>query len=185
MAEEGRKTEDQLKRKKLWQHMNPVGRPPKFKNAKMLWESAVAYFEWADSHPISLEGGSYIYRRMVKGNDELKKAENNGTAPRPYTLAGLCTHAGIRKHWADFRKEYAQKGEEFSDVLNAIENIIRTQQVEGAMVNLYNANLTARINGITDRTQTELTGANGEPLAQNPITIQISETKAAKIDVDR
>ena len=85
----------------------------------------------------------------------------------------------------DFRKEYAQKGEEFSDVLNAIENIIRTQQVEGAMVNLYNANLTARINGITDRTQTELTGANGEPLAQNPITIQISETKAAKIDVDR
>lgn len=175
---------DKQKKKRLWQHINPVGRPPKFKTAKQLWDAAAAYFEWADDHPISMEGSSYVYRRMVKGNDELKKAENNGTAPRPYTLAGLCTHAGIRKHWADFRKEYAAKSEEFSDVLDAIENIVRTQQVEGAMVNLYNANLTARINGLTDKTQTEVTGANGEPLTHTPITIQITETKPTKVEVE-
>lgn len=175
----------QTKPKKLWQHMNPVGRPPKFKTAKLLWDAAAAYFAWADANPISLEGGSYVYRKMTKGNDEIKKSENNGSAPRPYTLAGLCTHAGIRKHWGDFRKEYAAKSQEFSDVLDAIENIIRTQQVEGAMVNLYNANLTARLNGITEKTQTEVTGANGEPLSQTPITIQISEVKAHKVDVER
>lgn len=181
MAKEKANKEDKSKHNTLWQHINPVGRPPMFKTAKQLWNAATAYFAWADAHPISLEGGSYVYRKMVKGNDEIKRSENNGKAPRPYTLAGLCTHAGIRKHWSDFRKEYAAKDDEFSEVLNAIENIIRTQQVEGAMVNLYNANLTARINGITDKTQTEVTGANGEPLSHTPITIQISETKAAKI----
>lgn len=170
-------------KKKLWQHMNPIGRPPKFKSAKLLWEKAAEYFAWVDSNPIPLEGGTYVYRRMVKGNDELKKAENNSTAPRPYTLSGFCAFANICRQWADFKNTYCAKSEEFREVINAIENIIRTQQVEGAMVKLYDSNLTARLNGITDKTQTEVTGADGQPLAQAPITIQISETKPVKVEV--
>ena len=169
--------------RKLWQHVNPIGRPPKFRSAKLLWDKAVEYFAWVDSNPIHLEGGTYVYRRMVRGNDELKKAENNGTAPRPYTISGFCTFANICRQWADFKKDYSAKNEEFCEVINAIENVIRTQQVEGAMVKLYDSNLTARLNGITDKTQTEVTGADGQPLAQAPITIQISETKPVKVEV--
>ena len=45
---------------------------------------------------------------------------------------------------------------DFLIIIRAIENAIQQQQVSGAMVGIYNSNLTARLNGLADVTKSEV-----------------------------
>jgi hypothetical protein len=80
---------------------------------------------------------------------------------RAYTLYGFCSFSGIYQ-WGVFKSRYAEK-EEFRKVILAIENSVKAQQVDGAMVKQFDSNLVARLNGIADIQKQEITGKDGEP----------------------
>ena len=123
------------------------GRPPKFKTPEELEAKAEEYFKWCDANPIR------IYKRKDAGANQtaksgsgVKSQEGEAFANRPYTLDGLGLYVGVV--WKDF-KTYHQD-DEFSEVIRTLEARVRDQQVSGAMVGVYNSNLTARLNGIAD-----------------------------------
>lgn len=139
---------------------NPCGRPPRYKSAKKLWAKFTEYIEWADANPVQ------TFNRLAASGDKLQQKSKSMAqmqVQRPYTLIGFITFAGIG-NWVEFKQGKAHQTEEFSIVIRAIENTIQSQQIDGAMVGVYNSNLTARLNGIVEATKNEITGKNGEPL---------------------
>jgi hypothetical protein len=127
-----------------------VGRPPKFETAGDLLEMLVRYCEYCDANPIKVNVRSKMKRNSNTGDSsEL----GNVTIKRPYTLDGFCLFAGILMPWATF-KNNAKRRKDWSDfeiVINACEQVIRDQQITGAMIGVYSERLTARLNGISDR----------------------------------
>jgi hypothetical protein len=71
---------------------------------------------------------------------------------RPYTIDGLGLWLEIYD-WRHFRAYH--QDDEFSPVIRALEARVRDQQVSGAVVGMYNANLVARLNGISESVQVE------------------------------
>ena len=71
----------------------------------------------------------------------------------PYTLSGICVFLDVSPIYLnEFEKSETYKNNpDFSIVLTRVRKIIETQQVEGALNGYYNANLTARLNGFTDK----------------------------------
>lgn len=131
---------------------NPCGRPPKFKSAKKLWSKFTEYIDWADANPVQ------TFNKLAASGD--KQQPKNKTmaqmqVQRPYTLIGFITFAGIG-NWCEFKQGKAHQTEDFSIVIRAIENTIQSQQIDGALVGVYNSNLTARLNGIADVTKNEV-----------------------------
>ena len=53
-----------------------------------------------------------------------------------------------KSFWNDFKKG---SHEDFSVVITRIENVIRTQQLEGAIVGAFNPNIVSRIIGLSDK----------------------------------
>lgn len=139
-------------------HINPLGKPPKYKNAKELWDKFLEYCAWADGNPIELPERMAFFgsKKSVE-----RQAQNKARAQRPYTLYGFLAWAGIA-NWTEFKRPEFRKHADYLRVINAIENSIKAMQVDGAMVGVYNSNLTARLNGITEKT--EVTGADGAAL---------------------
>lgn len=111
-----------------------------FKTPQELKDAAQSYFDWCDSHPIR---GA----RVVKSEGDDKETRDD-MYPRPYTFEGLCLHINI-SDWSMFCTSN-KKREGFPEVLSWIRNMIRKQQIEGAVVGLYKENITARLNGIAE-----------------------------------
>lgn len=131
---------------------NPVGRPPKFKTPEELQAKAEEYFHWCDTHPVR------IYQRKAAGANQsakngsgVKSDEGEMFVDRPYTRDGLALWCGV-SDWAHFKESECYKSDEFLRVIRALEARIRDRQVTGAMVKVYDPNLTARLNGLADKT---------------------------------
>lgn len=135
----------------LYKHVKArLGRPPKFENAAELLDKLVEYCEYCDANPIRMDDR----RKMRKSNKNGDTSElGNITVSRPYTLDGFCLYAGIFSTWSQF-KSNAKRREDWADfeiVINACEQVIRDQQITGAMIGSYSERLTARLNGISDK----------------------------------
>ncbi|MBQ9602430.1 MAG: hypothetical protein IJR42_01295 [Paludibacteraceae bacterium] len=137
----------------LWQIAKPFGRPRKFKTPKELWDAFIAYVEWAENNPITV-GNERRQKQSAKRGEE--KAQRKETAPRPYSLVAFRIHAGIKRDWATFAATYSKRSHDFCGVIQAIEESVRQQMVEQAMVGNYKENLVARINGISDSIKQEV-----------------------------
>ena len=61
---------------------------------------------------------------------------------------------------------------EFVSIIHAIKERIRVDQIEGGMIGQYNSNLTARLNGLTERVDQT---SGGEKV--NNITVEIVRPK--------
>lgn len=124
---------------------NNGGRPVKFSTPKELETFCKGYFEWADKNP-------WIKNDVVKGG-EFAGTPLQIPTQRPYTLIALCHYLGIaHSTW----KEYENKSE-FLEVTTWAREKINNQQIEGAMVGAFNANLTARLQGISDKQEQKVT----------------------------
>lgn len=129
------------------------GRPPKFKTPEELQEKAEGYFQYCDTNPIE------VWQRKLAGANQsskngsgVKSDEGTMYIRRPYTLDGLGLWLEIYD-WRHFRAYH--QDDEFSPVIRALEARVRDQQVSGAVVGMYNANLVARLNGISESVQVE------------------------------
>lgn len=146
----------------IWKHAK-IGNP-EYKRPKELWDDAIAYFEWCDKNPVDGYVNITRYKKEKKGNEnEAKKQDHKMQVTRPYTLFGFCAFSGITS-WARFKAKYTDPekylhASDFDDVIRTIENVIASQQVDGAMAGMFKENLVARLNGIADKTQQEVEGS--------------------------
>lgn len=161
----------QEKKEKIWQIAhNPCGRPRHFKKPIELWKKALEYFQWVDDNPWQIKSASNSLSSMSNEDEEGDKRnairQDVRVMQRAYTLYGFCAFAGIYK-WGDFKRNYSteeSKNTGFLEVIYAIEHIVKSQQVDGALLHQFDSNLVARLNGIADVSKTEVTGADGTPL---------------------
>lgn len=132
-----------------------VGRPPKFKTPLELAEVADAYFESCDNNPIEVSAKKTAgSEQSAKNGSKVKAFEYKETVPTPYTIEDFCDFANI-SDWTMLKKTKKYQTREFLGIIHAIELRIRGQQIRGSLVGLYNANLTARINGIAEKTESK------------------------------
>jgi len=143
-----------------------------FRTPDEMLEAAYEYFQWCDQHPL-------IRKEAVKYQGFLSIGEIE--VRRPYSMEGLTLHLGVASSFFRSRKiEIRKKAEEANastldiEMLEAIERvelIVRTQQIEGALISEFNAGLVARLNNITD---TSNTGTIADAAVQ--IIVRDSET---------
>lgn len=152
-------------------HINPLGRPPKYDTPEKLWKKFTSYCDWCDNNPIDLPSRMNVEKGSQ--NDLRKAQKGTVQARRPYVLYGFLVWAGIT-NWTEFKKRETNQSDDFLRVIRAIEETIKSQQVSGAMVGLYNSNLTARLNGINDAT--DIT-TNGKDIVSEPMQIEIIYSK--------
>ena len=71
----------------------------------------------------------------------------------PFSLTGLCMFLGVNtKYFFDFKKSKTyEENKDFSEVVTHVEEIIDTQQFEGAIVGTFNPNIIARKLGLVDK----------------------------------
>jgi DNA-packaging protein gp3 len=143
------------KRNQFWRNRSTHGREKLFATAHLLKEASEEYFNWVDAHPLY-------------NVEAVKSGDNAGMLikvpiSRPYTLSGLCTYVGCSEsYFRVFRNTSKPSDEDFLTVIEEIENIITTQQFEGAAVGHFNANIIARKQGLKE--QTDITTNNKDVL---------------------
>lgn len=130
-----------------------AGRPRAIKDPQQLWELACEYFERC--------AGTPWLKRDYKGKDAIEVDIPTST---PFLWAGLDDYVfekGIISNLKDYRTGSRNKDFkdgaywEFSEVIRAIDDIMRRQKLEGAMVGAYNPNLVARLEGLADKTESK------------------------------
>lgn len=148
-----------LRGNQLWKLRTEIGRDRLFKDGATLWGEAILYFDWCDRNP-------WLRAELVKFQGEADQYDV--PVGRPYTMDGLCVYLGVSGSYFRTAKgelrEKIEKGkatpEEVAvlEVIEQIELTVRTQQIEGASVGVFNANLITRINGIADNINNNNTG---------------------------
>lgn len=132
----------------FWKKRAKHGRDKLFATPELLMEAVEEYLTYVDDSP-------WMNKEAIKGGEFAGQIISIPTA-RPYTITGLYLYLGCNKHYFnDFKKKCSQ---DFSEAISRIEDIILTQQVEGALVGAFNSNLTARLNNISDKTDIEHSG---------------------------
>lgn len=149
----------------FWKLRNKHGRDKLFTSPELLWNSACEYFEWCNENPIIVTKSN---SGTQGSSSEIKEHQ------RPFTKQGLFFYLECSEDWLrNFRKDCSN---DFLRVIHAIEQTIENQQIEHAMVGVFNSNLVARIQGIKE--QSDVT-TNGKEINSTP---QIVFTKQADED---
>ncbi len=116
------------------------------------------------------------YKKLVKDNPR-KKVEYVGKEgdkvetpiERPLTIVGFKCYVAdqecdIQAYWNNRDEQYT----EFSPIITRIREEIRLEQFDGALTGFYNSNLTARLNGLSDKQQLDVK-ANVNILSIDPL----------------
>lgn len=105
------------------------------------------------------------YKKWVKENPRYKYVMNQRTGDMiaeplecPLTMEGFEVYCFNKFDiWVEhYIKNTKQAYEEFCSVSTHIKRQIREDQINGGLVGQYNANLTARLNGLTEKTETTM-----------------------------
>lgn len=128
----------------FWKLRTKHGRDKLFSTPDLLWDAACEYFEWCDENPWKSV--------KIKTRDNGGETEESPTQ-RPYTLSGLTLYLNCNQgYFSEFKKTCDK---DFSDIITRIEEIIETQQFEGAIVGAFNANIVSRKLGLVDKQETK------------------------------
>lgn len=152
----------------LWE-IRKFGRPPAFDSPQEMWDRAVVYFKWCKENQL-VETKAFSFQGEA----------TYGYVPhmRAMTLEGLCAHLNIGvSTWHDYKKK-----PDFSDVTEAIQNIMTEQKFTGAAAGFLNANIIARDLGIdkfADNDDTEAQALNITFEVKDPVgDVKITEGKS-------
>lgn len=114
------------------------------------------YKEWCKNTPI------LVHDFVGKNAEEVRREKE-----RPLTMEGFenfCFRKGVINDLGDYFSNKNDKYEDFSTICRAIRKDIRQDQIDGGMAGIYNPSITQRLNGLVDKTQTELGNIDGKPL---------------------
>ena len=124
------------------------------KDPQTLWEYFEEYRQWCKDNPRK----KHVFVGK-DGNSEFELLE------RPLTHEGyLCFCWEKKGH--DINAYYYNVGgayDVYLSIITRIKETIRQEQIEGGMVGQYNSNLTARLNGLTDKKELEHKGTLNIP----------------------
>lgn len=140
-----------------------------YTNPDKLLSKAFEYFAWCEDNP--------WYKKELMRSGDRKGDIVEVPIHRPYTLVGLCVYCGISEQtFCNF-----EATEQFRDVTVHIRDIIKQNQLEGAVAGAYNSNLVIRLLGLSDsQDYTTLTGHSLTIQVTNPITkVEIENLKDA------
>lgn len=130
-----------------WERRSGVGRPMLFSSPTLLWEEACHYFADCDQNPIEVE--DWV------GKDAVSVTRRK---PLPYSLTGFCIWVNASTNWLrEFKKaREADKDEDFLEVIHRIEQIIFSQQYNGAAGGVYQQNIVARALGLVEKSDAQV-----------------------------
>ena len=153
---------------RFWKLRRKNGRDKLFASPDVLWEEACGYFDWVDKH-------SWMQEELVKYQGVATPADLK--LKRPYTLCGLCFYLGCSEsYFRVFKYKLREKEGNglltdedlgFSETIAAIEQVIRTQQLEGAMLGAFNCNIV--------RSQLDLTEKDEVVAEKSPLEVKVSD----------
>lgn len=124
-----------------------------FESPEFLLKAADEYFEWCDKH-------QWYKQEAVKSGSECGRIIDI-PIKRPYSISGLCVYLNCSQSF--FSKFKKKCGSDFTEIINRIENIIETQQFEGAITGIFNTSIISRKLGLKE--QTDIT-SNGQSIFQ-------------------
>ena len=139
---------------KFWQRRSKHGRDKLFESPELLWEAACEYFQWCDDNP------------WLKIDFKGKDADRVEIPTEiPYTMKGLCLYLGCNDaYFRNFKNQERSNSEDFSSVIERIEDTIYNQKFTGATVGAFNANIIARDLGLSDHSKVEHANDKESPL---------------------
>lgn len=120
-----------------------VGRPKAIPSPEDLWARFVEYRTATKESPI-------LVLDFV-GKDGMSV---NRTKERPLTIEGFenyCEEYYSIGHIQQYLENREGRYQEFVSILSRIRKVIRQDQIEGGMAGIYHPNLTARIQGLSDK----------------------------------
>lgn len=159
----------------LYEMANPIGRPPRYQRAEELWKKFEDYATWVKNTPI--QASIALQGKKTAGTME-KGQQGTHHVTRPLTLDGFKVFAHI-SDWPMFKRTKKYQTKDFLVVIRAIEDIIRDNQVSGAMANVFNSNLVARLNGISDKQ--EVMGKDGGAIKYSDMTKEQVDAEARRL----
>lgn len=133
---------------RFWERRSKHGRDKLFATPQLLWEAACEYFQWCQDNPF------YETKPMVVSNGQ---GEGSSVEliqipiKRPFTLHGLCLYLDCGL--AYFRQFKPTATQDFSTVIEKIEETIYDQKFSGAASGFFNANIIARDLGLADKSE--------------------------------
>ena len=119
-----------------------------------LIESPEKLFEMFENYKRLTKLNPFIVVDFVGGKGSRVEREKE----RPLTMEGFREYGyqeGVTvKHYFD---NVENRYDEFCTICSRIKDIIRQDHIEGGMSSIYNPSITQRLNGLVEKTQTDLT----------------------------
>lgn len=150
---------DKLRGNQFWKLRTTHGKDKLFSDALLLWGEACKYWEWCDRSPW-MRQELVKYQGYAEGYDV--------PIGRPYSMNGLTIYLGVSGSY--FRSAKAllldKKEEErltddealLLETIEMIETVTQTQNLEGAAVGVFNANVMMRQHNLAETINNNNTG---------------------------
>lgn len=131
----------------------------KYYDARSFLSDAAEYFQWCDDHPLKEE-------KVFNDKGHIVRAEVSRM--RAYTKKGLSIFLGIPVSRLD---GYRNRGGEWTEAMEMIDQIIYTQKFEGAASGLLNSNVIVRDLKLAEGH--EVSGPDGKPIETTNTTVVV------------
>jgi hypothetical protein len=123
-----------------------AGANKKIANPEIMWEWFSKYKEWCKSNPYK------IHDFVGKDGDSVHRLRE-----RPLTQNGfdafLAEHGIVADSIDNYRYNLNNRYTEFIDVMRRIDKVTKEDQLSGGMCGAYHATITARLLGLTEKTE--------------------------------
>jgi len=138
-----------------------MGKNKYIKTPEELWNLFLGYVKHTKSKPFLVKDfvgkdGNTVYREKEK----------------PLTMVGfsnyVCDNTVVS--YPDIKAYFDSKNENYKEyfpISSRIKDSIRQDQIEGGMAMLYSQSITARLNNLTERTSTEISGGLNIPKTED------------------
>jgi len=134
-----------------------MGKNKYIETPRKLWELYVGYKKETKSNP--------ILKHVFVGKDGQSTYEQR---EKPLTMVGfenyVCEHTEIT--YPDLKQYFENRDDAYSNyspISSRIKADIKRDQIEGGMAMVYSQSITARLNGLSETTKTEISGGFNIP----------------------
>lgn len=134
----------------FWKHRSKHGRERIFKEPKVMLEACYEYFKYQSS-----PARTWDKKEAVKSGEFTGQIIDVPSAT-PFSFRLLCMFLHVHsKFFSQFesglKPDENEIDKDFYDVIAHVREVIEEQQLEGATVNAFNANIIARRLGLADK----------------------------------
>lgn len=163
---------------KFWKMRDESGRKKLFENTP---EALQNLLDMCNDYFAETDKRKWIKRDFIKSGNlagQIVEIE----VDTPYTFEGLCQHLEIdTKTFYNYRNSENYK--DFFPIFAYVEDRIKKQHAEGAMISAFDSSFTARYDGIKDRS--DITSNDKDIQGITSIIITREDYKALSRDIDK